>query len=82
MKQITFNKTYEKVETKDPSLFAQYVRQTAEMLERPYMVVFKMVEDWEMHKIIRRYDEAMERTEVNEQQKYWWGKRKWDKKTI
>jgi len=66
MKQISFGKEYKVEKSQDPSEFAHYVRLTSEMIERPYMVTFKMVEQWQEHKIIRRYNEAMTRTEKNE----------------
>ncbi len=39
-------------------IFQGYVSLTSKLINRPYMQTFRMVRDWQMHKIIRRYDEC------------------------
>ena len=71
-----FEKISSRKVSKDETEFSYYVRLTSELIQRPYMQTFKMVQDWQLHKIKRRYDEA--KAAANPQ-KYWWGKRKMDK---
>lgn len=76
MHKITFTRTYVVEKSTQSTEFSHYVSLTAKLLNRPYIIVFKMVEDWELHKIIRRYNEAL-RCEIPSQ--YWFGMRKKDK---
>ena len=39
-------------------IFEEYINLTSKLINRPYMQTFRMVRDWQMHKIIRRYDEC------------------------
>ncbi len=39
-------------------IFKEYVTLTSKLINRPYMQTFRLVEDWQMHKIIRRYNEC------------------------
>lgn len=80
MKKISFQSYQISIfeeDSKHASEFAKYVDLTAKLLNRPYFQVFKLVEDWELHKIIRRYNQALEKKDGA--QKYWWGLRKADK---
>ena len=80
MDKITFSRTYTVDKSaKHETTFAEYVRLTATLIDRTYMQTFKLVETWDDHKIIRRYNEAKLKNDRNEQQKYWWGMRKLDK---
>ena len=38
--------------------FKEYVTLTSNLINRPYMQTFRLVEDWQMHKIIRRYNDC------------------------
>ena len=39
-------------------IFKEYVTLTSNLINRPYMQTFRLVEDWQMHKIIRRYNDC------------------------
>lgn len=56
MQKISFTKEYtvEGEQPRDPSHFAHLVRKTSELIKRPYMQTFKMIEDWPMWKIESR----------------------------
>ncbi len=58
--------------------FEKAVAETAKLIGRPYFVAFKIVEDWQLHKILRRLNEAKASSNP---QKYWWGMRKKDLST-
>jgi hypothetical protein len=64
-------------EANHASEFAMYVDLTAKLINRPYMQTFKLVDTWALHKIKRRYDEAIAKENP---QKYWWGMRRKDLK--
>jgi hypothetical protein len=65
-----------KEEKRDRSYRDQYIRLTAEMLERPYIQVKMLTREWATHKIKQRYDDAMAQ-EIPA--RLWFGMRKLDK---
>mgnify|MGYP000959642527 CR=1 FL=1 len=62
---------------RDPTAFAHWVRKTSELIGRPYMQTFKLVQDWPLHKIERRYREAMDcGPDIKPAVKWWWLRKK------
>jgi hypothetical protein len=61
-------------------IFEECVNLTSKLINRSYMQTFKMVEDWQTHKIIRRYDECTKdkKGEIPGEV-LWWYLRKKDK---
>jgi hypothetical protein len=39
-------------------IFEEYINLTSKLINRPYMQTFRMMKDWQTHKIIRRYNEC------------------------
>ncbi len=39
-------------------IFEEYVNLTSKLINRPYYQTFKMVENWQTHTIIRRYNQC------------------------
>ncbi len=80
MKKVNFQKNFSIDEKANPPpVFAEYVEKTAKLIDRPYMQTFKMVEDWQLHKIIRRYKECMSYSGAIPKDVLWWSLRKRDK---
>ena len=76
MERIQTTKKYTVDKTaKTETDFERAVKATANLIERPYFVTFRLVEDWQLHKILRRLNEAKN---CENPQRYWWGKRKRD----
>lgn len=57
MKHITFDQT--RFEQPKQELYADYIKRTAQLLNRPYIVVFKMVEQWPPIQVVTLYDECV-----------------------
>ena len=80
MQQIKNKKTFiVDKKTKIQTDFERAVSETAALIDRTYFVTFKMVEDWQLHKILRRLNEA--KASANPP-RYWWGMRKKDKEKL
>ncbi len=78
MKKIVFDLdrfTIDPNDTNDTE-YSYYVKQTAKLINRSYIQTHKLVEDWALHKIIRRLKEAKK---AKNPSMYWWGMRKKDK---
>ncbi len=61
-------------------VFEKYVHLTSKLINRPYMQTFKLVEDWQTHKIIRRYNECTwDKTGRIRGDVLWWYLRKRDR---
>ncbi len=39
-------------------IFEEYINLTSKLIDRPYIQTFRMVRNWQTHKIIRRYNEC------------------------
>lgn len=78
MKKADFQKTFSIEKTKTQTTFERYVQKTAELIKRPYIQTFKLVEDWQEHKIIRRYNECVEYNGSIPKDVLWWSLRKKD----
>ena len=39
-------------------IFEEYINLTSKLINRPYYQTFKMVENWQTHTIIRRYNQC------------------------
>ena len=76
--QFSENTTSNKEKIAKP-VFEEYVQKTSKLIKRPYFQTFKMVEDWQEHKLIRRYNECMEYQGKMPRDVLWWWKRKQDK---
>ena len=59
-------------------IFEKYVNLTAKLINRPYMQTFKLVQDWQTHTLIRRYNECMEYQGEIPSDVLWWSMRKKD----
>ena len=80
MKKADFQKRFSIDENARPlPVFEEYVEKTAELINRPYIQTFKMVEDWQLHKIIRRYKECISYSGAIPKDILWWSLRKRDK---
>ncbi len=61
-------------------IFEEYIDLTSKLINRPYMQTFRMVEDWQTHKIIRRYNECTKDKKGDiPGEVLWWYLRKKDK---
>ena len=80
MKKADFQKRLSIDEKARPlPVFEEYVEKTARLINRPYIQTFKMVEDWQLHKIIRRYKECISYSGAIPKDVLWWSLRKRDK---
>lgn len=80
MKKADFQKRFSIDEKARPlPVFEEYVEKTAKLINRPYIQTFKMVEDWQLHKIIRRYKECISYSGAIPKDVLWWSLRKRDK---
>lgn len=80
MKKANFQRKFSiDKEVKPVSPFEEYVEKTAKLINRPYIQTFKLVEDWQLHKIIRRYKECMSYSGTIPKNVLWWSLRKKDK---
>ena len=57
-------------------VFEEYVYKTSQLIKRPYFQTFKLVEDWQVHKIIRRYNDVINYTGEIPKDILWWSLRK------
>ena len=57
-------------------IFEKYVNLTSKLIKRPYYQTFKLVEDWQVHTIIRRYNECMNYTGEIPKDILWWSLRR------
>ena len=57
-------------------VFEEYVYKTSQLIKRPYFQTFKLVEDWQEHKIIRRYNDVMNHSGEIPKDILWWSLRK------
>lgn len=60
-------------------IFEKYVNLTSKLIKRPYFQTFKLVENWELHTIIRRYNDCMDYDGEIPKDVLWWSIRKKDK---
>lgn len=68
---------------RDATTFAHWVRKTSELIGRSYMQTFKLVQHWPLHKIERRYKEAMNcNRDLTTPQIRWWSLRKKEKAAL
>lgn len=79
MNPSLFDKYKNQKPTKEPSPFEQAVHKTSKLIGRSYMQTFKLVQDWPLHKIERRYKEAMNCSEFTKPAIRWWSLRKQEK---
>jgi hypothetical protein len=61
---------------KAQSDFEKYVDLTAKLIGRSYIQTFKLVEGWPLHKIERRYKEAINCPPLTKPAIRWWSLRK------
>ncbi len=74
-------KSFEPQPDKAP-IFQEYVSLTSKLINRPYMQTFKLVEGWQTHKIIRRYNECTkDKKGEMPGDVLWWYLRKKDKES-
>ncbi len=71
-----FQKYQHLTPTKEASPFEEAVHQTSKLIGRSYIATFKLVQDWPLHKIERRYKEAMNCSELTKPAIRWWSLRK------
>ena len=80
MKKADFQKKFLiDEEARSIPVFEEYVEKTAKLINRPYIQTFKMVEDWQLHKIVRRYKECVAYKGAIPKNVLWWSLRKKDK---
>ena len=68
-----------KVPENQVPIFEKYVNLTSKLIKRPYYQTFKLVEGWQTHTIIRRYNECMNYTGEIPKDVLWWSIRKKNK---
>jgi hypothetical protein len=68
-----------KIREDEVPVFEKYVNLTSKLIQRPYFQTFKLVEDWELHTIIRRYNDCMNYDGEIPKDVLWWSIRKNDK---
>ena len=73
--QFDKDTTLNKEEIAKP-VFEEYVYKTSQLIKRPYFQTFKLVEDWQEHKIIRRYNDVMNYSGEIPKDILWWSLRK------
>lgn len=62
---------------RDPTAFAHWVRLTSELIGRSYIQTAKLVDDWPLHKIERRWKQAMDcGPNITPAIKWWWMRKK------
>ena len=57
-------------------IFEKYVNLTSKLIKRPYYQTFKLVEGWQIHTIIRRYNECMNYKGEIPKDILWWSLRR------
>jgi len=78
MKKITFT-AVQKEKPLQQELYAEYVKKTSLLINRPYIVTFKMVEKWEPGKMAHLYDECISKWRskgFKSPSMMWWTERK------
>lgn len=64
---------------KNNTVYGDYVKKTAELIDRPYMITFRMVEKWEPATMINLYEECIEKWNSRGYKSpamMWWTERK------
>jgi len=57
----------------EPEAFEHWVKQTSELIKRPYFQTFKLVSKWPLEKIIRHYELATKHAgDMPGDVKWWW----------
>ena len=77
MQKAKFQRVFS-VEKETKHEYEHYVKLTAEILKRPYFLVHKMVEKWDLAKIRDRYEQCIKHNGDMPSDVYWWWKRKQD----
>lgn len=68
-----------KVAEQEKYEYENYVNLTAKLIDRPYIMVHKMVSEWPNEKIIRHYELATKHSGDMPKDVYWWWLRKKEK---
>ena len=80
--QSSYQRPTHTEESKHDSPYAYWVDLTAKLIGRSYIQTHGLVKTWPLHKIERRYKEAMNcNRELTTPVKRWWSLRKQDKST-
>jgi hypothetical protein len=75
--QISLFKKYEV--PRQNELYAEYIKKTSELIGKPYMVTFKLVEKWEPMVMANLYDECVTKWRnrgYKSPSMMWWTERK------
>lgn len=75
-KAISFDLSRFSVEKQTEHEFAHYVNLTAKLIKRPYFQTFKLVEQWPLELIIRRYNDCTKHAGTMPGDVKWWYLRK------
>lgn len=62
--------------SEEKPIFEKYVNLTSKLINRPYIQVVKLVESWEIHTIIRIYNDCNTYTGEIPKDILWWSIRK------
>lgn len=78
MKKLTFTAVTSEKKLQQ-ELYAEYVKKTSELIKRPYMVTFKLVEKWEPGVMVNLYEECITKYRnrgFNNPAMMWWIERR------
>lgn len=67
------------VEKNNTTVYGDYVKKTAQLIDRPYMVTFRMVQSWEPSTMINLYEECIQKWRARNYKSpamMWWTERK------